>query len=142
VDSTYYVKTKDINEIETKKIHINSPAKYMLYCLNLVNSYTTLDIDFNNSLEEFNCLNGNSCIDIIFKHISDREKKEFRNILEMVENDVIQNEYETYAFISNQVERFGKLANITISPLLNILTEKIESLDEKKIEKIFSKITK
>lgn len=142
VESTYYIKTKDNIGIERKKMYVNSPATYMLYCLNIVNNYTTLEVKFNNSLEEFNLLNSNGCIDIIFKYASDREIKEFRKTLEMVENDLIQNEYETHAFISNQVERFGELANITLSPLLNILMEKMGSLDEKKIEKIFSKITK
>lgn len=142
VETVFYIKTKDNSGIERRKMHINSPAKYMLYCLNIIDNYTGLKVDFDNSLDEFNLLNSNGCIDIIFKYVSDREVNEFRKILEMVENDLMQNEYETHTFIRNQVERFGELTSATLSPLLNILIEKMENLDEKKIEKIFNKIIK
>ena len=142
VESTYYIKTKDNTGTERRKIHVNSPATYMLYCLNIVNNYTTLEVKFNNSLEEFNLLNSNVCIDIIFKYVSDREIKELRKILEMVENDLMQNEYEIHAFIRNQVERFGELAGATLSPLLKVLINNIENFDENKIEKLLNKFIK
>ena len=142
VAASYYIKTKDNNGIETKKMHINSPANYMFYCLNLINTYTSIEIDFNNALDEFNLLNANGCMDLIFDCISAREIQEFRMILDMVENDTIQNEYELHAFISNQVERFGSLTGYVLAPLLDKLMQSIDNIDEKTVDKLIKGINK
>ena len=142
VESSYYIKTKDINGKERKKMHVNSPANYMLYCLNIVNNYTSIDINFKNLLEEFNMLNGCECLDAIFNYVPEREIKEFRMILDMVESDLMQNEYETHAFISNQVERFGNLAGATLTPLLEGLMKSIDSMDEKTVDKLIKEFEK
>lgn len=142
VDSSYYIKTKGTDGVERKKMHVNSPANYMLYCLNIVDNYTNISIDFKNSLEEFNILNKDGLFDLISIYISEREKKEFRMILDMVENDLIQNEYEVHAFISNQVERFGNLASATLSPLLKQLIQGIDNMDEKTVDKLIDGLGK
>ena len=138
VEKSYY-KTSEKNGIKVKKLHVDSTVKYMLYCLNLVRQYTNIDIDFKNSLEEFNLLNGCGVLDAIYSEIQEKELKEFRMILDMVENDVIQNEYETHAFIANQIERFGELFGSITKPALNRLSEVIENMDDKTIEKIVNK---
>lgn len=138
VESSYYVKTKDKNGIEIKKLHINSPAKHMLYHMNIVNNYTVIDVDFKNCLEEFNLLNKNGFIENMFCFMPRREMEEFTSILNMVESDILQNEYETHAFISSQVERFGELTSATLSPLLQILTDNLENLDENKLNNIIN----
>lgn len=140
IDNSYYKKDAEGNK--TNKLHINSPAQFMLYHMNLINQYTSITIDFSNVLEEFNLLNESGLLDIIFSRIPEKEVKEFRMILDMVENDTLQNEYETHAFISNQVERFGELAGATLSPLLEIIGKNLENLDEKKLEKILNKVMK
>ena len=137
IENSYYKKSDDG---ETKKLHINSPAQYMLYCLNLVRYYTNIKVDFSNSLEEFNMLNENELLDVIISSIPEKEFKEFRIVLDMVESDVIQNEYETHAFISNQVERFGELFGHVAKPALDRLSEILENMDEKTIDKIINKI--
>ena len=70
----------------------------------------------------------------------ERELKEFRMILDMVENDVLQNEYEIRAFISNQVERFGKLTGVVLKPAIEQLANALENMDEKTIDKIINKL--
>lgn len=137
VDSSYYNNDKDTN---VKRMHIDSPSKYLLYCLYLINEYTHININFTNCLEEFNLLNKYELLDIIHANISEKELKEFYMILDMVENDVIQNEYETHAFISNQVERFGDLFGHILEPALVKLSEVLDNMDEKTIEKAISKL--
>ena len=44
IENSYYKKNEDG---ETKKLHINSPAQYMLYCLNLIKHYTNIKVDFS-----------------------------------------------------------------------------------------------
>lgn len=137
IKSSYY-KTNEAGE--TKKLHINSPAKYMLYCLNLIKEYTYIEVDFKKSLEEFNMLNECGLLDVIMFCISDKESTEFRRILDMVESDVIQNEYEIHTFISSQVERFGELFGHVAKPALNRLSEVLENMDEGTIDKMFNKL--
>lgn len=137
IDNTYYI--KDLNGVN-KKLHVNSPAQYMLYCLWLVSEYTNISIDFKNSPDEFNRLNKYDLFDVINSKIPEKESKEFKIILDMVRNDVIQNEYETHAFISNQVERFGELTGIILKPVIERLNKSIENMDEKTIDKLFNKL--
>lgn len=136
IENSYYKKNND----GIKKLHVNSPAQYMLYCLWLVKQYTNINIDLSNSLEEFNLLNENELIDIIVNNIPDKELKEFRMILDMVENDVMQNEYEIHSFISNQVERFGELFGRIAEPALNRVSEVLDNMDEKTIDKLANKL--
>lgn len=135
IESTYY--TKDANGI--KKMHINSPAQYMLYCLNLVNEYTSIKVDFSASLEEFNLLNKNGLLDMITSFLHERELKEFRMILDMVKSDTMQNECEIHSFIRGQVERFGELIGTVIEPVFEQLNEAVKNMDEKTINKLINK---
>lgn len=136
IESSYYKKNDDGN---TKKLHINSPAQYMLYYLWLVKQYTNIEINFENSLEEFNLLNECGLLDIITNNIPERELKEFRMILDMVENDVLQNEYEIHAFVSNQIERFGELTGYVLKPVIEQLNKTLENMDENTVDKIINK---
>ena len=137
IKATYY---KNSEDGKSKTLHVNSPSQYLLFCLNLVKQYTYIDVDFKNVLEDFNLLNESELIDVIYSNIPERELKEFRMILEMVESDIIQNEYETHAFITNQVERFGELFGHIANPALMKLSEVIENMDEKTINRIVDKL--
>ncbi len=141
IESSYYIKT-EINGIEVRKLQVNSPAQYMNYCLWLVKQYTNIEIDFKRSLEEFNELNKIGLFDVIATFIPEREYKELRMILEMTENDILRNEYETHAFISKQVERFGELIGVTMKPAIEQLIKTVENIDENKIEEIINKLNK
>ena len=136
IENSYYTKSSN----GTKKLHFNSPAQYMLYCLWMVSEYTNINIDLKNSLDEFNLLNKYDLFDVITEKIPEKESKEFNVILDMVRNDVIQNEYETHAFISGQVERFGELAGVVLKPAIEQLAKSFEAMDEKTIDKLFNKL--
>lgn len=139
IENSYYKKNND----GVKKLHISSPVQYMLYCLLLVKQYTYIEVDLSKSLEEFNMLNECGLLDVILTvQIPEREIKEFRMILDMVENDVMQNEYETHAFITNQVERFGELFEHIAKPALDRLSEVLENMDESTVDKMVNKIQK
>lgn len=137
IESSYYKKSEDR---EIRRLHINSPAQYMLYCLFLVKQYTNIEVDFSNSLEEFNLLNENDLLDEIYSRIPEKEIKEFRMILDMVESDVVRNEYELHAFINNQAERFGELFGYIAKPALDRLGEVLEDMDEGTIDKLVNKL--
>lgn len=139
IDNSYYKKDSDE---KVKKMHVNSPVKYMLYCLWLVKQYTYIEVDFSKSLEEFNLLNECELLDVIYSNIPEKEHKEFQMILDMIESDLLQNEYETHSFISNQVERFGELFGNVMRPALDRFSDVLENMDEKTINNIIEKLNK
>lgn len=130
--SSYYVKEKDENGVEQKRFHQNSAAKYMLYSLTVVDMFTDIDVDFKNSVEFFEKING-EILDYIVLNVNERELNEFRMLLEFACDDLIANEYENHAFFKEQIDRFGKLVSVSIKPLL-------EDLDIQKIQEVIEKM--
>lgn len=124
------------------KIMINSPVKYLLYCRCVVEAYTNLEAETENWLEEYDLLNESGVLDVIFKMIPEKECNEFSTVLSMTYEDFITNNYEMHAFISGQVERFGNLTGIAIAPYLDKLSASITALDDSKIEKIGTLLSK
>ena len=114
---SYHVMRSDVNGVEHEVFEQNSAAKYMLYSLTLVDLYTTLDIDYKKSLEQFELLNG-EVLDLIVGSIPKRELKEFQMLLDFACDDIMTNEYEPHAFVRGQVERFGSLINAVLSSVV------------------------
>lgn len=131
--NSYHIKQKDIDGTEREVFWQNSAAKYMLYSLTLVDLYTTLEVDFKQSLELFEKING-EILDMIIMSIDERERKEFRMLLEFACDDLLVNEYEPHAFIREQVERFASLFGTIITPV-------IENIDVDKIEEVIKQIS-
>ena len=127
IKASYYRKRE---EDDTEEFYVNSVAKYMLTGLAMVEMYTDIELDNKNgkSLENFNKLNEARVLDDILILINDKEWSEFVSILDMVEKDTYQNEYELHGFIKNQVERFGNLAGTALLPFLENLD--LAQLDE------------
>lgn len=131
--NSYHVKEIGTDGVEREVFRQNSAAKYMLYSLTLVDLYTTLEIDFKQSLELFEKING-EILDMIIMSIDERERKEFQMLLDFACDDLLVNEYEPHAFIREQVERFGSLFGTIIAPA-------IENIDVSKIQEVMNKIS-
>lgn len=129
---SYYTKEKDINGVENEVFKQNSAAKYMLYSLTMVDLYTNIDIDYKQSIECFEKING-EILDRIICAIDERERKEFQMLLDFACDDIIVNEYELHSFIGKQIDRFGALIGASLTPILN-------SIDLNKLEEIVSQI--
>lgn len=132
VESSHFRKGKNGN----KQLHVNSPIQYVLFCMQLVNKYTKINVDFKNIIEEFNLLNKLDILNNIVFNIPEKESKEFRTILDMVENDMLQNEYEIGSYIRKQTERFGELFENIVTPLMTV----IDKLDDKTIIQLLQSI--
>lgn len=133
---SYHVMRSDVNGVEHEVFEQNSAAKYMLYSLTLVDLYTTLDIDYKKSLEQFELLNG-EVLDGIYSAIDSRELKEFQMLLDFACDDIMTNEYEPHAFVRGQVERFGSLINAVLSPIMkSIDTAQLEEVIKNAVETI------
>ena len=131
--NSYHVKETGADGVEREVFRQNSAAKYMLYSLTLVDLYTTLEIDFKQSLELFEKING-EVLDKIIMSIDERERKEFQMLLDFACDDLLVNEYELHAFIREQIERFGSLFGTIVAPA-------IENIDVSKIEEVLKQIS-
>ena len=123
VRNSYWQKEKDEKGNEYEKLHVNSSAKYMMTCMAVVDLYTDIERQKNDGkmLDDFNALNSLGILDKIISNIDSRELKEFNMVIQMACDDVIANEFENHAFISKQVNRFGKLIGTTLLPIVSQL---------------------
>ena len=87
-------------------------------------------------------LNESGLLDKIMQMIPEKEISEFKMICDMKKTDLIQNKYESHAFISDQIERFGTLIGITLNPVLEKISEQIENMSEEDVEKFANKFEK
>lgn len=139
VKSTHYVSDEDGSNT---KFHVDSAARYMLLNLSIVDTYTNIDVDFSKAAEEYDLLAKYNLFYIIKAMLPKVELSELESILEMKEKDVLTNEYEPHAFIAGQVERFGTLLGVSLSPVLDKLVASIENLDDEKLAKLIETLGK
>ena len=64
------------------------------------------------------------------------ELSEFKTILTMKQSDTQFNETTTQAFISKQIGRISDLANATLTPLVEVVNKKLDSLSNDELRKI------
>jgi len=126
INSSYYVNGED----QTVFLHINSPAAFMLFCLEIVSQYTSIIVDYSNAVDSYDILRKSSIIDMIFSFIPKYELKEYDMVLDMVKGDVIQNEYEPHAYLRNLVDRFARVSGVTLVGIQKFLEDNIEKLKE------------
>lgn len=127
---------------ETGNIKVNSKANYLLFCRVIIEQYTDLQIETDGFFEEYDLLNESDILDKIMQMIPEKEITEFKMIVDMTKSDLLQNKYENHAFISSQVDRFGQLTGLVLQPILEKLSEQLENIDEKDIEKSVNKFDK
>ena len=127
-DIAYWQTETQADGTETRFLHVDSTVKYMLTCMATIDLFTNIERQKQNGkmLEDFNLLNSSGVFDLVIRNINQRELKEFNMILQLVCDDLITNEYENHAFISKQVNRFGRLIGASVAPVL-------ESLDMEQI---------
>ena len=128
---------------KTDKIKVNSIVQYIQFCRFVIQLYTNLEIENSGFAEEYDLLKSSGLLDRLMVGyenvpplIPAEEISEFRTILDLEAKDTMTNSYELHSFISNQVERFGKLANLSLSPILDVLKEKIESIPNEDMDKV------
>lgn len=136
INATYYTTNPD----DSVRFHVDSAAEYMLYNLSIIDAYTDIKIDFKNVIEEYDAFAERDLFNIFKEVLPENDLDELDYILAMKENDITTNEYEPHAFISNQVERFGTLLGVSLSPALEKLTTTVDGLDAEKLAELINKI--
>lgn len=128
---------------KTDKIRVNSVAQYVQFCRAVIELYTNLEIEDGSFIKEYDALKSSGLLDILMVG-SDKadplipmsELSEFKTILTMKQSDTQFNETTTQAFINKQIGRISDLANATLTPLMDVVNKKLDSLSNDDLRKI------
>ena len=130
---------------KTDKIRVNSVAQYVQFCRAVIELYTDLEIDEDDKgfIKGYDALKSSGLLDILMVG-SDKadplipmsELSEFKTILTMKQSDTQFNETTTQAFISKQIGRISDLANVTLTPLINVVSKKLDEIPKEDLDKV------
>ena len=128
---------------KTDKIRVNSVAQYVQFCRAVIELYTDLEIEDGSFIKEYDALKSSGLLDILMVGSEQRdplipmsELSEFKTILSMKQSDVQFNETTAQAFISKQIERISDLANATLTPLINVVSKKLDEIPKEDLDKV------
>lgn len=95
-------------------LRIDSSAQFMLFIMNLINSYTDIEIEFKDTkfVKQYDALNKVGAIDDIVQAIPEKEYTEFTTLLNMKMDDFRDNEYSITALLYNLKESFSILEEV------------------------------
>ena len=130
---------------KTDKIRVNSVAQYVQFCRAVIELYTDLEIDEDDKgfIKGYDALKSSGLLDILMVG-SDKadplipmsELSEFKTILTMKQSDTQFNETTTQAFIGKQIGRISDLANATLTPLMDVVSKKLEEIPKEDLDKV------
>lgn len=137
LDSTMF--KFDDNGNKTSKIDINSVMKNVLFVMVIIDTYTNIDVNFEDIINEYNMLEKNSliekfiCLDNPEKSIiSTTEILRMKSIMDMQFDDIIRNKFSIDSYIEDKLERLNNILSVIINPLFDSIPKLIEDLNENK----------
>ena len=128
--------------LRNNDVYVDSCKKYILYIYTLLKYWTNIDIKENDLLIQYDLLDQNYMIEKILELIPEKEIVTFSTILDIKEKDLYSNKCGVQAFISNKINEFYPELSKTIMPLIENLSNKLNTLDIDKVEKMLNKIVK
>lgn len=131
INDTWYVKDPITDK---RKLHITSTGTYVLYTMAVINKYTSLEVDFKNTVSQYDLLNNGNYLGMLMAYIPENELVEFRRVLEMTQNDVLQNEYYAPAYLAERIDNIALALGATVLPAVEQFGNIIENLDENKVK--------
>ena len=138
-----------IGRRKTDKIRVNSTAQYLLFCRLVIENYTNLTVETDGFYEEYDALKECGLLDKLMVSTETRpslipmdEIAELRALVNFKQSDAMTNYATPQAYISNQVERFSTLLSVALEPVLTKISDTLENMDEKDIEKFGNKLEK
>ena len=64
------------------------------------------------------------------------EIAEFNHLLSIKRNDIFTNRYEIHSFITEQVDRFKALGEATLTPLMDVVSKKLDEIPKEDLDKV------
>lgn len=145
VKSSSYAMVKEDGVLkQTDRIALNSPMRYILFVMTVVDKYTNIEVNFKNITPDFDALNFSSLIEIIFEKVGDKETAEFNTVVDMVLSDFMANKYQFKNYIDDTLLKVSGLVE-KCAPLIDNITSKLDSMSEEDVDKLsglLGKVTK
>lgn len=124
----------------TGNVKVNTFIGYIMFVCTIIEEYTDLEINKDHFDADYDALKQSGLLNILIggenSFIPEEEIAEFRTIIEMKKNDLLATESSIDAFVKRQVDRLKDLGEATLSPLANVVKEKIDGLSEEDVNKI------
>lgn len=130
---------------KTDKIRVNSVAQYIQFCRAVIELYTDIEIDEDDKgfIKGYDALKSSGLLNILMVG-SDKadplipmsELSEFKTILTIKQSDTQFNETTTQAFINKQIGRISDLANATLTPLMDVVSKKLDEISKEDLDKV------
>lgn len=106
---------------DKKKFKQNTPAKYMLHRLSIIDKYTGISIDFSAAADVFNTLEKKNMIDLIMCYIPENELRKIDAIMQMVTEDIYENERSLISYIDTKFEEMSLLGSSLLEGLGDVV---------------------
>lgn len=130
---------------ETGNVKVNSSVEYLLMTRIFIENYTNLTIETEGFYEEYDELKKSGLFDILLVGddtaataplIPYKEIAEFKFLLAQKKADYITNRYEIHSFITEQVDRLKALGEATLTPLMDVVSKKLDEIPKEDLDKI------
>ena len=146
----YTTDNGELKRRKTGRIKVNSTVQYLLFIRIIIENYTNLEVATETFDEEYDALKQSGLLDNVLFSLNGNttallplgDIDEFRELVKMKQNDAITNNTAPENYISNQIERISTITGITLRPVLDKIANELETMDDKKIEKLSKIIDK
>lgn len=126
VDKTCYIARENGDKIFSQ----NTPARYMIFQMTMINLYTDIEVDFEHLLDDFNTLDQYGAVDILVSSLAEfnpHEYSMFNTLLKMIVDDAYANTRDLVSWLETKVE--------TIEMAFKSLSEVLKDVDLSKLIK-------
>lgn len=142
VKSSSYAMVKEGDALkQTDRIALNSPMRYILFVMTIVDKYTNIEVNFKNIMPDFDALNFNGLIEVIFDKIGTKETAEFNTVVEMVLNDFMANKYQFKNYINDALSKVSGIVEKCV-PLIDNIASKLDNMSEEEANKLLGLLMK
>ena len=125
LDASCYV---TLPGVDKKVFKINSPARFMLFMITLIQNYT--DIEFGeNVVEDFEKLDRESVVEVIAALVPDSEYRTMEDLLNMMLNDKRENERSLVNIFENSRDAI-EIAITSVMDMLKYIETDVEQDDD------------
>ena len=135
----YVDENGNIKRIKSERIKLNSTVQYLLFCRMIIENYTNLEVETEGFFEEYDALKSCGLLDKLMGSddsiLPMNDIAELRTVIDMKQKDVLYNECEIHNYISKQIGMISDLANATLTPLIDVVSKKLNEMPKEDLDK-------
>ena len=118
-------------EVDGESIYcVNSPSRFLLFTMNLIEEYTDIEIDYEKSIvETFDLLDSNGLIALLLNAMPQNDRKMFQMVFDMVRDDAYESERSLVGWMDNKINAMKMM--IGSVPWDEFVEKAVEKAEEK-----------